>query len=191
MKHLLMAAMVLAPLFATPLLAAPTAYALQPEKSQVGFTWDFGKDAFTGKMPVASASLSIDFDRLANSQIDVAVDVTGARAGFAFATQALKSPKVLNARKHPQIRFVSRKVRPNGAGALIDGDLTVRGVTRPATFDAQLYRQRGTQAGDRDNLSIVLTGALSRSEFGADGYADLVGDQVRLQILARIQRVDG
>ena len=191
MKHLILAAFLLAPAFAAPLLAAPATYQLQADKSVVGFAWDFGDDEFTGKMPIARAELAIDFNSLANSQVDVAVDVTGARAGFAFATQALKGAKVLNARKHPQITFVSRKVRPSGDGAVIEGDLTVRGVTRPATFTAQLYRQRGTQPGDRDNLSILLTGALNRSEFGADGYADLVGDQVRLQILARITRVQG
>ena len=126
----------------THLWAAPQRYALDAEKSQVSFAWDFGKDEVKGLMPVASAALTIDFARVANSTVEVAVDVTGARAGFPFATQAMKGPKILHAAQFPEIAFTSTQVRANGAGALIDGFITVRGVTRPMTFVAEIFRQR-------------------------------------------------
>jgi polyisoprenoid-binding protein YceI len=77
-----------------------------------------------------------------------------------------------------------------GDGAQIEGDFTVRGVTRPSTLFAQFYRQQGTVEGDRERLSIYLTGSISRSAFGASGYADMVDDTVELRILARIDRDD-
>jgi polyisoprenoid-binding protein YceI len=186
MNRILAAALLLAAL-ASSALAAPRTYVLEPAQSEVTFAWDFGADEVRGKMPVASADLAIDFDNLSASQVNVAVDVSGAEAGFPFATQAMQGPKVLDSANFPLISFVSTGVSRTGEGkADISGNITVRGVTRPMTFAAEIYRQRGTDANDLSRLVIVLTGALSRSEFGADGWSDLAGDQVRLHITAAI-----
>ncbi len=167
--------------------AAPRTYALQAADSDVTFSWDFGADPISGKMPVASADLVIDFDNLAQSQVDVAVNVAGAEAGFPFATEAMMGPRVLDAANYPLISFVSTGVTSTGDGtADITGNITVRGVTQPMRFAAEIYRQRGTNAGDLSHLVILLTGALNRSDFGATGWSDLAGDQVRLRILASI-----
>ncbi len=172
--------------------AAPQAYTLEPQKSQVGFIYTLAGANTKGEMPVRAASIAIDFDNLANSSVDVSVDVRRAKAGLIFATEALKAPSVLDARAHPTIRFVSQRIRLTGnglsGGAKIDGALTVRGVTRPVTLDAALYRQQGTAAGDRSALSFRLTGSVKRSDFGATGYAELVKDTITLDIIARIKR---
>jgi polyisoprenoid-binding protein YceI len=98
----------------------------------------------------------------------------------------MKGPKVLEAESHPVIAFRSTAVRPKGDGAEVTGEVTIRGVTRPMVLDAVIWRQRGTEAGDRSRLTVQLTGRLKRSDFGATGWSDLVGDEVRLTIIARI-----
>lgn len=175
----------------TPSRAVPVDYVLQPDISSVGFQVDFGPDHITGQMPVALADLTIDFDRLANCRFSVALDVTGAKASFPFAEQALKGPKVLDAAAFPQITFRSTAVRAAGEGAAVDGLLTIRGVERPITLIATIWRQQGTEAGDRSRLTVKLVGLVKRSDFGATGWSDMVGDQVELDILARIERVGG
>ena len=175
-------------LAAAPALAAPQPYRLEAEASSVGFETDFGPDLITGQMPVASADLVIDFDSLANCRIDVVLDVTHAQASFPFAAQAMKGPKVLDAEAHPVIDFRSTAVRAKGDGAEVTGEVTIRGVTRPMVLDAVIWRQRGTEAGDRSRLTVKLTGHLKRSDFGATGWSDMVGDDVRLTIIARIAR---
>jgi len=167
--------------------AAPQAYLLEPDRSVVAFSWHLGPDELQGQMPVLRADLNIDFARPANSQVNVTLDVARARAGFLFATQAMKGPKVLDARHYPQITFVSTGVRVDGDGALIDGDINIRGITRPITLRAQFYRQSGTEAGDLSRLSILLSGSVLRSDFGATGWPDMVGDEIGLRILARIR----
>lgn len=175
----------LAPL---PARAVPRHYLLKPEASRVGFSVDFGPDRITGEMPVAGAQVELDFERLANCHVAVTLDAARAEASFPFAAQAMKGPLVLDTAQFPEIRFVSTAVRPVGDGAEIDGDLTIRGVTRPVVLAAELYRQKGTQPGELDHLQIHLTGAVARSAFGAGGWADAVGDTVRLDILADIDR---
>lgn len=169
-------------------MAAPVDYTLDKTASDVGFIWFLGKDEVKGSMQVAEARMSLDFVNVANSKVDVSVDAAGARAGAAFADAAMKGPSVLWVDAHPLIRFVSRRVRPDGSGALIDGDLTVRGVTRPVTFAAKLFRPADRAAGDKSRLTIRLTGSVSRSAFGADGWSGIVGDEVKLSISAAIEQ---
>lgn len=177
-------------LAAPPLSARPLSYRLDAAESVVGFEADFGPDVITGTMPVATASIVIDFERPAASRVAVALDLARARASFPFATQAMLGPKVLDAAAHPRITFESTSVRAvggEGARARIDGLLTVRGVSRPVTLDAEIFRREGVAVGERSRMAIHLAGALSRSAFGATGWPDMVGDEVRLRIVARIE----
>ena len=186
-------ALLLLALPASVALAGPQNYLLEADKSKVGFIYRLSGSDSSGTMPISSAIIEIDTDALTRSSVDVSVDVTRARAGLIFATEALKAGSVLDAQNHPEIRFRSTAIRLGGQGRLsdgatIDGLLTIRGVTKPVTLNAALYRQRSTQASDLSQLSFQISGELSRSEFGASGFADLVADKVRLNIVARLRR---
>lgn len=170
-----------------PALAAPIAYALDKEATKISFETDFGQQHITGQIPPASADLVLDFDRVANCRIEVGLDVTRARASFPFAADAMKGPSVLDAANHPVMLFKSTKVQATAEGATVRGMLTIRGVTKPVTLRAQLFRPKGSVEGDRSSLTLRLTGAVSRKDYGATGFADLVGDEVRIIINARIK----
>ena len=188
-RHLL-AALILQLALAVPALAAPIAYRLDPAASTVAFETDFGPDTITGTIPLEVADLRLDFDNVANCSISVALDVTGATASFPFAAQALRGPKVLDATSHPQMTFQSTSVAGVGEAAEVTGDLTIRGVTRPVTLKAEIFRPQGSAVGDRSRLTVRLTGRVNRSNFGATGWLDMVGDEVRIIITARIDAKD-
>lgn len=183
------------PLIGLPFVghARPTQYNLEANRSTVGFIYRLSGVATKGSMPVKSAAVVIDPDALTQSTIDVSVDVRRAKAGLIFATEALKAPSVLDAKAHPTIRFRSTAIRLNGQGRLsdgakIDGQMTIRGVTKSVTLDAALYRQAGSAAGDLTRLSFQVKGRVNRRDFGATGYADLVQDTIDLDITARVIR---
>ncbi|MGV8987909.1 MAG: YceI family protein [Cypionkella sp.] len=177
-------------LMAQAAMATPEIYHLQPELSSVGFETDFGPDKISGTMPVASANLTLDFAHVAASKVAVTLNAKGSNASFPFAAQAMRGPKVLDTAEFPEISFVSTSVQPEAQGAAVAGNITIRGVTRPASFHAEIWRQQGTVEGDLSHLTIRLTGAIKRSDFGAVGWGDMVGDEVRLNILARIERTN-
>jgi polyisoprenoid-binding protein YceI len=174
---------------ASPGLAAPKHYMVDAAHSSIGFIWRFGNEAVTGRMMVASGDAVVDFANLTNSTVDVDVIAASAEAGFPFATQAMRGPTVLDTQQFPTIRFHSSDVRKAGSGAIVRGDLTLRGVTRPIAFATEIYRQTGSEPTDLSHLTILLTGTLKRSEFGATGWSDAVGDDLTLRILARIEQV--
>lgn len=171
---------------AAPAKAAVVAYALDPAQSTVAFETDFGPDLITGAIPLRVADLRLDFANVRNCTVRVELDVTGATASFPFAAQALRGPKVLDAKAHPRMLFQSTKVVGAGEAADVTGELTIRGVTRPVTLKAQLFRPKGNDPGDLSHLIVRLTGRVNRSDFGATGWADMVGDEVRIVITARI-----
>ena len=168
--------------------AAPERYVLDAARSDVGFTYSFEGTEKAGKMPVQSAVLLIDLDNVPASQVTVTLNASAARAGFIFATEVMKGPKVLDTARHPVIRFQSTSFQGDLRGATVTGNLTLRGVTHQVTLNAGLYRQRGTELGDRDNLTVLLTGTINRNEFGAVGFPDYVGPDIGLRVLARITR---
>jgi polyisoprenoid-binding protein YceI len=173
-------------LTAAPAAARPLAYSLDGQTSQVGFTVDMGGVPLKGVMPVTRADLSLDFDHAANSKVRVTLNPAAARMGLPFAAETMRGPTVLDTGRYPDITFVSTRVRGAGSDAVIDGQITIRGVTRPIQLPARLFRPAGSASGTRHDLSIRLSGQISRAAFGASGNADLVDDLVRIDILAHI-----
>lgn len=175
-------------LLATQSHADPEPYQLDTARSTVGFTYVFEGNERAGRMPVLSADMMIDLDNVPASTVTVTLDARRAQAGFVFATDAIRGPEILDTAKHPTIRFQSTSMSGDLRGARITGMLTVRGVTKPVTLDANLYRQRGTDPDDRDNLLVLLTGQINRNDFGAGGFPSYVGPTMSLRIVARITR---
>jgi len=172
----------------SPVGAEAIAYRLDPAASTVGFGYSLNGTPQRGTMPVASADIALDFDRASGSRVQVVLSPDRADAGNPIATEAMRSAGVLDTATHPEIVFASSAIRPAGAGAAVDGRLTIRGVTRAVRLTADIYRPPGSRDGDLSRLTVVLRGAVSRAAFGAGGFPDLVGDTVTLDIVARLVR---
>jgi polyisoprenoid-binding protein YceI len=171
---------------ARPATAAPRRYLLDREASVVAFQYDMNGQRLSGRMPVLTADILLDFDRPSQSRISAELDAAHADAGLIFATDAMHDDSVLATSRFPTIGFRSQKVEETATGALLHGALTIRDVTRPVTLEAVLYRQRGTVEGDRTKLSILMTGRIDRRDYGAGGFPQFVGPMIGLKILTRI-----
>lgn len=176
---------------ATPSIAAQRPYVLGKNGARITYTFLLNGIAQSGRIPVSTADIRIDPNDLSNSFVDVSADVRRARTGLVFATQALKSPAVLDANAHPLARFRSTKITlgPQGRisdGAVMSGQLTLRGVTKPIRFEANIFRPTGSAKGDLRQLSVRLRGQLDRTAFGAIGYPELVANTVQMDIDADI-----
>ena len=141
-----------------------------------------------GRIPVIDADLVLDFRNVARSRVAVRLDARRAVGGLIFATDAMRGPSVLDAARHPMIRFESTSVRGAGEAAVIRGRVTLRGVTKPVVLTARLYRQHGTDPGDLRRITVHLSGRIDRRAFGALGYPALVGPIIDLDIVARATR---
>lgn len=164
----------------TAVSAKPERYLVDQDASRVSFFFQTGQQKSKGFFPVSSADVFLDLADLTRSSVTVDLSIKHERAGDLFSTSAMKSPEVLNADRYPEARFVSRQIVPRGQGADIRGDLTLCGVTRPVTVTTRLIR---TPDAPKDNSKLVLeiSGRLKRTDFGANGYANFVGDDISLK----------
>ena len=167
-----------------PATAAPAAYTLERSRSTVGFSYLFQGQRINGIIPFHDAKITLDLADVTRSHVVVRLDAAAATAGFLFATQTMRGPKVLDVANHPLIRFETTKISGTVNKATITGALSLRGQTHPVTLQGQLFQQRATQ--DLSKLSILLNGQIDRRDFGADGLISTVGPMLELRILVRM-----
>ena len=104
----------------------------------------------------------------------------------------LKSADFFDAEKHKHLKFEGKKFESNGDEAILDGDLTIRGVTRPLTVKVELGGTVVDPYGQH-KAGFTVTGKISRKEFGLTWSAVteaghvVVGDEIKLH--AEIQLV--
>jgi polyisoprenoid-binding protein YceI len=104
-------------------------------------------------------------------------------------------PDFFDAERHPEITFRSTAVRLAGDGrAEVDGELTIRGVTRPVTASGHYAPPRPSGFGEVAGLQLQTT--FDRREFGFDwqmelpGGGDAVGWDVEVDIDLLLKRED-
>lgn len=95
----------------------------------------------------------------------------------------VKSEDFLHVDDHPEIKFVSTGVRQNGEDFLVDGDLTIRGVTKPVTLELEI-NGFGQGPDGSPLLGISATTEISRKDFGVHGGAAgaMVGDKIQIAL---------
>lgn len=174
--------------FASASMAEPVAYRLDGTASRIEFTFDLEGLPLSGRVPITTADVIVDFDNLAQSRVGVTMHVARATTRFGIATEAMRLPSMLNTAVYPMAQFHSRRVTRLGDGARLEGDLTLRGVTRPVTLEGAIFRRRGSLPGDLSDLVLIFEGTLDRHDFGASGYHHLVAEIVALRVLVAIVR---
>ena len=176
MKHLKLAAPLLLAL-ALPGLASAADYTVQPAASKLGFTTTFQGQSFDGTFSKWTAVISYDATKLASSKFDVVVDLASAKTGDNDRDGALPGADFFNVTKFPQGHFVTTGFRQNGAQVVADGNLTLRGVTKPVSLNV-IFKPQGTGA------TLDVTGSVKRLDFGVGGgeYADtsVIGADVKI-----------
>jgi polyisoprenoid-binding protein YceI len=119
--------------------------------------------------------------------VSAEIDVTSLNTGNEQRDGHVKSADFFDVEHYPVATFASTSVRPNGAAYLLNGILTIKGVTRPVSLDLEF---NGVSPGQGYGEVAGFEGAvvLSRKDFGIDidlpmetGGA-VVGDKVTITV---------
>ena len=86
-------------------------------------------------------------------------------------------------------RFVSTSVMPQGTKAMVHGDLTLNGVTKPVVIDAEFTGAgKAMMPPNRLTLGFEGTTTIKRSDFGLTTFVPMVSDEVELDITAAFEK---
>ena len=97
----------------------------------------------------------------------------------------LLSPDFFDAERNPQLSFASTAIRVEGDKLDIDGELTIKGTTRPVKITGTVTGPVDA-LGDTTRLGLELETIIDRTAFGLDWNAPLptggfaVGNDVKL-----------
>ena len=136
---------------------------LDPVHSQVGFAVKYMVGTFRGSFSPVEATLTVESGGEAS--------LTGAAKAESVKVQEpnlvahLLSPDFFDAERAPELRFRSTDVRTDAGRIAVDGELEVKGVTRPVTLEGEVGEQITDPYG-RERIGITLGGTIDRTDFG-------------------------
>jgi polyisoprenoid-binding protein YceI len=171
-------------LFAASAFAAPVTYNLDANHTNVLASWShFGFSNPFANFGQVKGTLVYDAEDVSKSSVEVTLPLAGLNSFTADFDEHLRSADFFDAAKYPEITFKSTKVESAGKGKLkVTGDLTVKGVTKPAVLDVTLNKAGVQPLAKREAVGFDATTTLKRSDFGVDKYVPNVSDEVKLQI---------
>lgn len=182
--------LMLLPLLAALTLAntasAPQRYTLDASASNVSAKVPFfGLSSKTAMFPRMEGAVTIVPGAPEKAVIDVTFDATAIQAPDSVTLARLRGDKFFWVEKYPTIRFLGRSLKLSSATrGTVAGDLTARGVTRPATLDVTFTADPVAQAGKP--VSFTGTTTIDRRDFGMKAYQLIVGNKVGITLKARM-----
>ena len=111
------------------------------------------------------------------SHVDVEVDLSSITTGNDQRDAHLRSSDFFDVETSPAMTFRSTAVRPDGEDFLVDGDLTIRGVTRPITLTVEVGGF-GPDAYGGIRSGFSATAEINRRDFGVNWNAAIEGGGV-------------
>ena len=179
----LSAALAFASLAAGSALAAPVTYNVDGSHTFPRFSYShFGYSTQLSSFSNTTGKVVLDAEAKTGSA-DIVIDMKSVNTGFADFNGHIQGEDFLDTAKFPKATFKSTKVVFEGdKPASIEGQLTIKGVTKPVTLTVTSF-----QAMPHPMMKVPAMGAnafvnIKRSEFNAGKYAPYVGDEVRIDI---------
>ncbi|MEZ0232754.1 MAG: YceI family protein [Methylophilaceae bacterium] len=182
MKKLALAA-ITASLFSAAAFAAPETYNIDSNHSMPRFEYShFGYSQQLSRFDKTTGKITLDRAAKTGS-VDVVIDATSVNTGFPLFNTHIQDVDFFDTAKYPTITFKSSKVNFDGDKvASVDGDLTVKGVTKPVTLTVKSFLCMPHPMLKKEACGATATTVIKRSEFNAGKYAPYVSDEVTLTI---------
>ena len=168
---------------ASAAFAAPETYVLDGSHtfprfsySHLGYSTQLSRfNTTTGK---------VVFDKAAKTgSVDVEIDTKSVDTGSTLFNEHIQGEDFLDTTKYPKAIFKSTKVVFEGEKPVkIEGNLTIKGVTKPVTLTVTSFQAMPHPMQKKDAIGANAYTTIKRTEFNAGKYAPHVGDEVRIDI---------
>jgi polyisoprenoid-binding protein YceI len=131
-----------------------------------------------GRFDTYSATVVTGADPL-QSTVTATVELTSVNTGSADRDNHIRSDDFFGIAEHPSMTFQSTGVRRDGDDFFLDGDLSLRGVTKPVTFNLEI-NGFGPDAYGGTRAGFSATGEINRSDFGVSYNGPIPGGGVAI-----------
>jgi len=165
----------------------PGTYNLDPAHSEVGFeVRHMMISKVRGAFTVKSATIVLP-ENVLEASVAASADAASLDTNDEGRDQHLRSADFFDVENHPALTFASTGVRHENGEFYVDGDLTIKGVTRPVTFELELGGF-GTDPWGNYKAGATAKATINREDFGLTWNAALetggvlVGKDVKITL---------
>lgn len=164
------------------------AWAIESAHTHIGFSVrHLGLTRTPGIFRRFDARLSFDDQRVEASSVSFEVDAASIDTAFDLRDEHLRDADWLDVQSHSTIAYVSHSVRHiDGRQYVIEGDLTIRGITLPVSFDATLIDRAVNPWTSSPVVGFEATAAISRRAYGMDAIPHALSDTIHLTIATEV-----
>jgi polyisoprenoid-binding protein YceI len=140
-----------------------------------------------GRLGKLRGEIELDPENPQRASFEIGADVTAIDTGDARRDGHLRSADFFDAEKYPEIVFKSSAVFPKGENKYaVSGDLKIRDISRPVTFDVEL-QGIGVDGKGGKHLGANATITIDRKDFGLVWNQPIqngvmVGDKVKIDV---------
>ncbi|MCM0000214.1 MAG: YceI family protein [Erythrobacter sp.] len=170
-------------------------YAADPNHSLIGWEVNhFGFNDYYGIFGDVAGTLVIDPANPNAAKVEVTIPVANVTTASKALTEHLLragkdggKPDFFGPAPAPA-RFVSTSIKADGMKAMITGDLTLNGVTKPVTFEAEFTGAGNNPFNKKATIGFEAETSIKRSDFGVDAFIPFVSDEVELDISVAFEK---
>jgi polyisoprenoid-binding protein YceI len=138
--------------------------------------------AFEGRIVTAADPL--------DSEVTATIDMASIDTANPMRDDHLRSADFFAVDEHPTMTYRSTGIRPDGDGYLMDGELTLKGVSRPIVLELEVngfgFDPFAPDPATGARAGFTATGELNRSDFGITYTGPIPGGGVTLSEKVRI-----
>jgi polyisoprenoid-binding protein YceI len=142
-----------------------------------------------GQFAKVSGTLTLDESDLARSHAEAVIEASSLETRDAQRDTHLKSADFLHVEKFPTLSFKSTRISVVRDGELaVEGDLTIRGVTRKVLFTVEGPTPPAKDPWGNTRVAVSASTKINRKDFGLTWNAALetggilVGDEVTITL---------
>jgi polyisoprenoid-binding protein YceI len=156
-------------------------YRIQQSSSRVGFCVDTRLARIEGDFRHFQGGMALTAGDSTDGQTMVLIRADSLDTEGAIIKKMLKSEDFFDVEHYPEVLFISNGFKWTGPKtAVLKGDLTIRGITRPVTFNVTLTAVDANKVDKAQKILVKATTTIDRSEFGMKKLATMVNNNVQL-----------
>jgi polyisoprenoid-binding protein YceI len=121
-----------------------------------------------------------------SSSIEVTASTGSINTGNAWRDGHLTGPDFFDSEHFPDMTFRSTAIRGDGAGVRLAGELTIKDITKPISFDLTFNGTAVFPPNGTTHAGFLATTTIRRSEFGAGYGIPVASDEVDIRIDAQL-----
>jgi polyisoprenoid-binding protein YceI len=179
----LTAALIFAAVAAAPALAAPETYVVDGNHTFPRFSYNhLGYSIQMSRFDKATGTVTLD-KAAKTAAVDIVIDAKSVNTGSATFNEHIQGEDFLDTAKYPTAAFKSTKVVFDGdKPASIEGNLTLKGVTKPVTLTVTNFKAAPHPMLKKDAIGANATTKVKRTDFNMGKNVPYVGDEVTIDI---------